>query len=71
MEFRKDEAYGVCESARDSTVFQSPEHNFTIHIAWSGQYLTVSPILSLHKSPVYWILTLLFFFFFPSLRHPD
>lgn len=34
---RRDEAYQVCEAARDSTVFQSPSHNFTIHIAWSGE----------------------------------
>ncbi|PNP48809.1 hypothetical protein TGAMA5MH_00264 [Trichoderma gamsii] len=32
---RREEAYQVCESARDSTVFQSPQHNFVIHMAWS------------------------------------
>ncbi|KAH0490273.1 hypothetical protein TgHK011_001750 [Trichoderma gracile] len=32
---RREEAYQVCESARDSTVFQSPQHNFAIHMAWS------------------------------------
>lgn len=37
---RREEAYQVCESARDSTVFQSPQHNFVIHMAWSGMYKT-------------------------------
>ncbi|GKU01821.1 unnamed protein product [Fusarium langsethiae] len=32
---RRDEAYQVCEAARDSTAFQAPEHGFIIHIAWS------------------------------------
>ncbi|KAJ4855466.1 tetratricopeptide repeat domain-containing protein [Trichoderma breve] len=32
---RREEAYQVCESARDSTVFQSAHHNFAIHMAWS------------------------------------
>ncbi|KAL7928836.1 RNA polymerase III transcription initiation factor complex [Trichoderma chlorosporum] len=32
---RREEAYQVCESARDSTVFQSSQHNFAIHMAWS------------------------------------
>ncbi|KAF5002288.1 hypothetical protein FGRMN_505 [Fusarium graminum] len=32
---RRDEAYQVCEAARDSTAFQAPEHGFIIHVAWS------------------------------------
>ncbi|KAF5019761.1 hypothetical protein F66182_8198, partial [Fusarium sp. NRRL 66182] len=32
---RRDEAYQVCEAARDSTAFQAPEHGFVIHVAWS------------------------------------
>lgn len=36
IDHRQDEAYRVCESARDSTVFQSAEHNFIIHVAWTG-----------------------------------
>ncbi|KAG6042025.1 hypothetical protein E4U41_007122 [Claviceps citrina] len=32
---RRQEAYQVCASAKDSTVFQSAKHDFTIHIAWS------------------------------------
>ncbi|RFU78288.1 rna polymerase iii transcription initiation factor complex [Trichoderma arundinaceum] len=36
---RREEAYQVCESARDSTVFQSPQHNFVIHMAWSARHL--------------------------------
>ncbi|KJZ75989.1 hypothetical protein HIM_04445 [Hirsutella minnesotensis 3608] len=32
---RRDEAYQICQAAKDSTVFQSPEHVFTIHVAWS------------------------------------
>lgn len=37
LEHRQEESYRVCESARDSTVFQSPEHNFSIHVTWSGK----------------------------------
>ncbi|KAG6051499.1 hypothetical protein E4U17_006160 [Claviceps sp. LM77 group G4] len=32
---RREEAYEVCASAKDSIVFQSAKHDFTIHIAWS------------------------------------
>ncbi|KEY67273.1 hypothetical protein S7711_04526, partial [Stachybotrys chartarum IBT 7711] len=32
---RRDEAYQICEAARDSTVFQSPKYEFPIYIAWS------------------------------------
>ncbi|KAF4456911.1 hypothetical protein F53441_1035, partial [Fusarium austroafricanum] len=32
---RRDEAYQVCEAARDSTAFQASEHGFMIHVAWS------------------------------------
>ncbi|KAF5981140.1 TFIIIC-like transcription initiation factor, partial [Fusarium bulbicola] len=32
---RRDEAYQVCEAARDSTAFQAPEHGFVIYVAWS------------------------------------
>ncbi|KAH7258069.1 hypothetical protein B0J15DRAFT_445207 [Fusarium solani] len=32
---RRDEAYQVCEAARDSTAFQAPEHGFMIYVAWS------------------------------------
>ncbi|KAF4120247.1 hypothetical protein GMORB2_3048 [Geosmithia morbida] len=32
---RREDAYQVCEAARDSTVFQSSAHNFTIHVTWS------------------------------------
>ncbi|KAI5460082.1 hypothetical protein BGZ63DRAFT_426031 [Mariannaea sp. PMI_226] len=35
MEHRRDDAYQVCESARDSTAFQTPEHGFIIHVAWT------------------------------------
>jgi general transcription factor 3C polypeptide 3 (transcription factor C subunit 4) len=38
LEHRRDEAYQVCEAANDSTVFQSAEHKFTIHVAWSGTF---------------------------------
>jgi general transcription factor 3C polypeptide 3 (transcription factor C subunit 4) len=33
---RREEAYQVCEAARDSTVFQSASSSFRIHVAWSG-----------------------------------
>ncbi|KAG6062901.1 hypothetical protein E4U33_006441 [Claviceps sp. LM78 group G4] len=36
---RREEAYEVCASAKDSIVFQSAKHDFTIHIAWSGYFL--------------------------------
>ncbi|CAI6097131.1 unnamed protein product [Clonostachys chloroleuca] len=32
---RREESYSVCEAAKDSTVFQSPNHNFAIYVAWS------------------------------------
>ncbi|KAG5979828.1 hypothetical protein E4U55_004720 [Claviceps digitariae] len=32
---RRQEAYQVCAAAKDSIVFQSAKHDFTIHIAWS------------------------------------
>ncbi|KAG6017194.1 hypothetical protein E4U54_008069 [Claviceps lovelessii] len=32
---RRQEAYQVCAAAKDSIVFQSTKHDFTIHIAWS------------------------------------
>ncbi|KAI1062956.1 hypothetical protein LB507_006049 [Fusarium sp. FIESC RH6] len=32
---RREEAYQVCEAARDSTAFRGPEHGFMIHVAWS------------------------------------
>lgn len=32
---RRDEAYQMCQAAKDSTVFQSPEHGFVIYVAWS------------------------------------
>ncbi|KAH6890293.1 hypothetical protein B0T10DRAFT_485479 [Thelonectria olida] len=35
MAHRRDEAYQVCEAARDSTAFQTPEHAFIIHVAWT------------------------------------
>ncbi|PHH77646.1 hypothetical protein CDD83_4099 [Cordyceps sp. RAO-2017] len=31
---RRDEAYQICQAAKDSTVFQSPEHGFNIQVAW-------------------------------------
>jgi general transcription factor 3C polypeptide 3 (transcription factor C subunit 4) len=34
--YRREEAYQVCEAAKDSTVFQTPNHQFIIHVAWSG-----------------------------------
>lgn len=39
---RRDEAYQVCEAARDSTAFQAPEHGFIIYVAWSGTLTTNS-----------------------------
>jgi general transcription factor 3C polypeptide 3 (transcription factor C subunit 4) len=36
---RRDEAYQVCEAARDSTAFQAPEHGFMIYVAWSGKLM--------------------------------
>ncbi|KAH7127730.1 hypothetical protein EDB81DRAFT_809969 [Dactylonectria macrodidyma] len=35
MAHRREEAYQVCEAARDSTAFQAPEHGFVIHVAWT------------------------------------
>ncbi|EFZ01041.2 RNA polymerase III transcription initiation factor complex [Metarhizium robertsii ARSEF 23] len=32
---RRQEAYQVCQAAKDSTVFQSSKHGFIIHVAWS------------------------------------
>ncbi|OAA44907.1 Tetratricopeptide-like helical [Metarhizium rileyi] len=32
---RRQEAYQVCEAAKDSTVFQSSRHGFLIYVAWS------------------------------------
>ncbi|KAL3959063.1 hypothetical protein ACCO45_007225 [Purpureocillium lilacinum] len=32
---RRDEAYQICQAAKDSTVFQSSEHEFAIYVAWS------------------------------------
>lgn len=37
MAERREEAYQVCIAARDSNAFQSSEHNFAIHVAWSGK----------------------------------
>lgn len=37
IEHRHEEAYRVCESARDSTVFQSTEHSFLIYVTWTGK----------------------------------
>ncbi|KAM5345572.1 hypothetical protein ACJ41O_011433 [Fusarium nematophilum] len=31
---RRDEAYQVCEAARDSTAFQAPEQGFIIYVVW-------------------------------------
>lgn len=38
MTGRREEAYQVCAAARDSNAFQSPDHNFAIHVTWSGKY---------------------------------
>lgn len=40
---RREEAYQVCEAARDSTVFQSSSSHFRIHVAWSGWYTRFQP----------------------------
>lgn len=52
---RRDEAYRVCEAARDSTVFQSPEHDFVIHVAWGGKVTTnvgtIMPLISAQYVP--------------------
>ncbi|POR38447.1 Transcription factor tau subunit sfc4 [Tolypocladium paradoxum] len=32
---RRNEAYQICQAAKDSTVFQSSEHDFVIYVAWS------------------------------------
>ncbi|KYK54539.1 Transcription factor tau subunit sfc4 [Drechmeria coniospora] len=32
---RREEAYQICQAAKDSTVFQSSEHGFAIYVAWS------------------------------------
>ncbi|PHH58707.1 hypothetical protein CDD81_4805 [Ophiocordyceps australis] len=32
---RREEAYSICQAAKDSTVFQEPQHNFFIYLAWS------------------------------------
>ncbi|XP_044718027.1 transcription factor tau subunit sfc4 [Hirsutella rhossiliensis] len=32
---RRVEAYQICQAAKDSTVFQSSEHGFSIYVAWS------------------------------------
>ncbi|KAF7561875.1 hypothetical protein G7046_g2248 [Stylonectria norvegica] len=34
IEHRREEAYQVCEAARDSTAFQTSEHGFMIYVAW-------------------------------------
>lgn len=36
---RRQEAYQVCQAAKDSTVFQSSKHGFIIHVAWSGKVM--------------------------------
>ena len=36
-EHKRQEAYQVCEAARDSTAFQSLNSNFTIYVTWSGK----------------------------------
>lgn len=46
LEHRQQESYQICEAAKDSTVFQSEEHEFFIYIAWSGKQFTVC----MHKS---------------------
>lgn len=38
---RQQEAYQVCEAAKDSTVFQSSEHDFLIYVAWSGKFMVI------------------------------
>ncbi len=37
MGHRREESYQVCEAAKDSTVFQTSNHQFTIYVAWSGR----------------------------------
>lgn len=32
---RREEAYQICQAARDSTAFQSAEHRFAIYVVWS------------------------------------
>jgi general transcription factor 3C polypeptide 3 (transcription factor C subunit 4) len=41
MAGRREEAYQVCAAARDSNAFQSSEHNFAVHVAWSGENLII------------------------------
>ncbi len=46
---RRDEAYQICQAAKDSTVFQSSEHEFAIYVAWSGKHtrpLSVNVLLT-------------------------
>ena len=42
---KAQEAYKVCESARDAVVFSnSKEDMFLIHVAWAGKFRTFVPI---------------------------
>lgn len=33
---RREEAYRICQAAKDSIVFHTAEHKFSIYVAWSG-----------------------------------
>ncbi|KAM3504076.1 hypothetical protein MY10362_003782 [Beauveria mimosiformis] len=35
IDHQREEAYQVCEAAKDSVVFQAPNYEFLIHIAWT------------------------------------
>ena len=43
---RRHEAYQICQAAKDSTVFQSSEHDFVIYVAWSGKTKAPTTLLT-------------------------
>lgn len=38
MNHQRDDAYQVCEAANDSVVFKASNHEFLIHVAWTGTF---------------------------------
>lgn len=44
IKHQREEAYQVCEAAKDSVVFQTSNHEFLIHIAWTGMKVFLLPL---------------------------
>lgn len=51
MKHQREEAYQVCEAAKDSVVFQASNHEFLIHIAWTGMEISSHIIIDNANKP--------------------